>query len=431
MKVLLPAVILALCVAALSCRKDNSPKPSPTPGIITINLNFLDNIDSLHQDMWELLVSEPGGKLLLDTVTRVNMTVSATLKTSADRVNLTTVFHSAVYGYYSVTSFLGVNPSSWTTPNSPLNYYYNVPVDTLPSVMDTMYFIHPPALSNSNPPQLGVNPVFASDYTVMSEYGAIAYSPTDSRFQPGGLLTVSYLHHGNNPVYFLLPQLSLYNFHQPKAGGDTVDLTHMDTAVMLHYTVPPPYTIGSNILYGYTDTTNFDKSMQLFFNIYSVPLPADVEYPKTGVQTYQLTSTAYSSLTKEFLNFYSYGRTVPASLPFPPGDAYAIHSNQPDSFSVTFPAITPTAWFAIWKAGTVALQIIAPADSTLIHPSSWLSHLGSKMLNGQTIGTLTATQFNYQLAAGMDYAGELNYFCTPADIKTRRLSTVTTYLKGF
>ena len=139
------------------------------------------------------------------------------------------------------------------------------------------------------------------------------YSPNDPDYQPGGLLTMAYPHHGNNPVYVLFPQTGQYNFHVPAGSTDTVDLTHMDTAVMLHYTAPQPYTFGSNILYGYIDTTDFSKSMQLWFDLYTGSLPADVRI--LLLQVSRLTNSRLSPTAHRQKKVWN---SIPMALPYPP-----------------------------------------------------------------------------------------------------------------
>jgi hypothetical protein len=437
MKTAFPAVLLLLLVTTSSCHKDHSSPTHPLPAntTITINLGYADNIDSLNEDKWELIVKEPGGSLLLDTVVRVNTTISTTLKSSTPLVYLTTVVYYALYDSYSATSFIGVNPSTWTSPISPINFDYtlNVPVDPLPGTGTYVNYIHPPLLTDYNTYSASTNSILLSDYTLASTYQVLTYSPGDPDYQPGGLLTLAYPHHANNPVYVLFPQTGQYNFHVPAGSGtDTVDLTQTDTAVMIHYTVPQPYTLQSSIMYGYTDTTDFDKSMQLWFNLYTGALPADVEYPTTGVQTYQLTTTAYSSTSpSEYLIFYSYGTTIPTSLPFPAPQAYTINSNQQDSFAVTFSSVSPSAYFTYWTVGKITFGTIASPDSTLIHPYTLLAGSGSKLLQGQNLSPLTLQSFYWQQFAGMNYAAELNYSCNPADIRTKRISAATTYSISF
>jgi hypothetical protein len=172
--------------------------------------------------------------------------------------------------------------------------------------------------------------------------------------------------------------------------------------------------------------------VELWGNLYSTPsLPADVEYPVTGIQTFQLNSAAFNTSAKEEIMFYSYGTTVPTSLPFPPSQAYTIHSNQQDSFTVTFSSVKPSAYSTSWTAGNISFSTIAPPDSTVLHPYTLLAGSGSKLLQGQSFGPLTLQNFYWQQVAGMNYAQDLTYFCAPADFPTQRISAITTYALFF
>jgi hypothetical protein len=51
-------------------------------------------------------------------------------------------------------------------------------------------------------------------------------------------------------AYLLLSSLGLYSLHIPISTNDMVDLTHMDTATMLSYTLTAGYSFSYGILVG-------------------------------------------------------------------------------------------------------------------------------------------------------------------------------------
>jgi hypothetical protein len=422
--------ILSLFLLFLpACHKSSSNPPvPPTPPVkatFTINLSYPDTADYLHKDQWELIVSEPG-YVLLDTVVPVNTTITATIKAYANLVDLTTVVYHASSDSFEVTSFNGVNPSSWTTPISPINYNYHVPTDTLPAVPDTIFYVHPPALvSTANYFDDGM---YMSDDVKLGGFWHPVYTPSDPLYQPGGLLVLPYQHNGNNPVFLSFGALGLYNMHTSITTHDTVDLTNMDTFATIQYSFPSPYNSLYTLLNGYIDTTDLDKSMQLWTN---QPGPGILQYPRTGFQAFETFSYAVSTSTNESLTFCSFGPSLPATLTFPADPAYTISSNQADNFSVSFSSIDPTIYGTTWKAGKVSLLTVASPDSAVIHPATLLSNLDSKLLQGLNLSGLKATSFHWQTYTGLNYEAVVNYFATPAGMKKQHLAFLTSYEKTF
>lgn len=71
---------------------------------------------------YELLVAEPGGKILIDTVTNYNQTITADLQTGATLVNVSVIYpynFAPGQAQYSVYTYKEVNLASWQ--NIPLS----------------------------------------------------------------------------------------------------------------------------------------------------------------------------------------------------------------------------------------------------------------------------------------------------------------------
>src|ERR1700722_8215271 len=82
-----------LAMGLIACHKDhNTPTPTPTVtpilGKMTINTSYPDSSKTLSNV--ELIITEPGGKPLLDTVVPVNTPITAPLSTDAKLVKPTT-----------------------------------------------------------------------------------------------------------------------------------------------------------------------------------------------------------------------------------------------------------------------------------------------------------------------------------------------------
>lgn len=440
MKNQLTFALVSLCITLSSCHKDNSQAPLPpldTSRVskdIDLDLTYTDNQDTLKKDQWEVIVSEPAGKVLLDTIAPLNTPLRANLHTTVYAVNVTSVFYSNTWNTYEVTTYRNVNPRNWTAlPNAYANF---PPVETLSQTNLTTYYIHPPNLGNFE--STDFNDIIVSDYTLaLGLDGPATYQPTDPAYQPGGLLTINNPHYGNNPVYTLFPQLGLYNFHTPPAtGNDTVDLTHMDTAVMVNYPVPSSFSIFYSSLLGYPDTTDLSRSMMLFINetYAGSQYPADLEYPPTGVQTYTFDLEASSSTTNEFIQYLSYGARVASSVNWLTAADYTLRSNLQDSFAVSFNDVKPAFYNMSWQSGRIGFTIYSAPDGTTLHPYTWFTHLGSKLLQSQSIPSLSPSALYFAQSTGLpsDYNGYLSAYATTATPITPPVgSAVTAYEKSW
>jgi hypothetical protein len=406
---------LTLAMGLIACHKDhNSPIP-PTPpvtGKLDLNVSYPDFTQTLTNV--ELIINEPGGKLLLDTVVPVNSQLTTTLGTDAQVVNATTIVYNPAYTQYDVYNYRGVNPSSWNIISPPQYYDLMKPTTYQSSSLATVVYTHPPAMNDPT----NLNNMLMSDFSAVDNLG-VPYAPNQVTYQPGVSLTINYYNNGNNTLYLLLPQLGLYNFHNYQTSLDSVDLTHMDTAVEVTYTKPAStYTVLS-LLRGFPDTTNPASSVLLFTG--SNPIPADVEYPAKGVQTYELYYIAANN-SQEAYSYYFYGSSVPSTIPFPTGPTYTITANQSDSFNVQFPGPRPSLYMANWLAGTTNLTVYASPDSGVVHPLTLLNSLHSKLLAGQSFGAPVAKNFTWEQLPGLDLAGGLNYFFNPSRYPYIRLN---------
>ncbi|HEY4337230.1 MAG TPA: hypothetical protein VGM89_15070, partial [Puia sp.] len=118
-----------------ACHKDSTP-PTPLPptiGTMAINLLF-GSVGDTSNYRFELIISEPGGKVLLDSIAPPNAPVKTTLKTNSKLVDITTI---RVYppdgtpdSVLALNIYKSVNPTDWVTltPNS-----YHVSYSSRPS----------------------------------------------------------------------------------------------------------------------------------------------------------------------------------------------------------------------------------------------------------------------------------------------------------
>jgi hypothetical protein len=411
------ASIILSCIL-LSCNKHNdTPNPPTPPPSITGSISISTPVDTAM----ELIVSETGGKILLDSVFTAKGVLSITLHTNDALVDVTTITRLAGIDDYLAFTYKAVNPSGWTTVE-PGSYF--VPVTALPYTNDTITYTDAPNIAGS----VAGEWVF-SDFTEESSY-SFSYSPGGINF-PSTLVS-NYQHHGSNPAYILFPASGQYNFHTQVNTHDTVDLLHTDTAIMAKFSRPAEYQIIQNCsLVGYKDTTDFSKSTllyaqgpQLHFEV------ADVEYPRQAMQTYQL-DVSMSNSNNGVASYYSYGNSVPTDLPLQDESAYNLSSSQFGNFSVNFLSAKPSYYNSVWQAGKVYWTLYASPDSTMLHPQTLLTSLKSKFLQGQDLTSLSLFSFSFEKALGLDYAGYFSYTANPAVAKSKRLASSTVFTKTF
>jgi hypothetical protein len=207
----------------------------------------------------------------------------------------------------------------------------------------------------------------------------------------------------------------------------------MDTAIAVKFTRPAEYATVTNCsLTGYWDTTDFSNSALLYSEIVAPPInpAADVEYPKEKFQSYELNVT-FSNSSNDRVAYYSYGNTVPSTLALPDESVYNLSSFTPSLFSVNFVGSKVTCYETLWAAGSVYWMYYAPSDSTTLHPLSTLTALNSKLLQGQTLSSLTLNNFSFEIAQGRSYLPYYEYVTNPALLKVQRLPSLINFIKNF
>ena len=110
---------------------------------MNINLTY-----GVAGSQYELLVSEPGGAVLLDTLAVGNVPVIAALRTNDTLVDVTTILPQSP-GYFDITCYKSINASSISTPSQ---YDYTI-VDGLKTPATTpatIYYMNiPPGILSS------------------------------------------------------------------------------------------------------------------------------------------------------------------------------------------------------------------------------------------------------------------------------------------
>ena len=342
MKFISLSLLLFTCVL-LSCKKESSPAPTPTP--LSPNLHINTGYDPYYFNIktYELIISE-NGKVLLDTITSTLNKIVTDLTSSSSFVDVTVIHADTSTGQYYVNSFLHVDPSHWVTILNRISYYSpisfpggsNATLHYINAPADQPYFVNTPA-PTTNPTTLG-----------------------------SGTIDVSYVRAPGNYTYLLFPNTGLYHFYIPAGDQDTVDLAHVDTAVKFNFNLPSQVTDRLTFLDGFMDTTDYTKYLLLYSNLEVSPAPYDLEYPKTIVKKFEF-GGIFSNRNGENSNYYSFGDTVPTQVPYLDVSSCSFNSATNDNFSVQFNNSQPSFYKTAWVAGNISISVYSSPEVTVQH----------------------------------------------------------------
>jgi hypothetical protein len=393
-------ICLAIAVFFLcglsSCHKTGTaphPTSAPIDSTLSVNLTYSNADTASVGTSYELIISESGGKVLLDTIAVYNVPVIAKMTTTKAAVNVTTVTYSAAYDYYSVNIYTSVQPAKWDHIPGNSSAALSYPIGT------------PAKIIYTNAPDFDPNSTHFSSLPAVTSTGYnILYD------NPNHRVTINYDTRPANQLYILYPPLGLYNYQAVDTTPATISLAQMDTTAKVFFNMPPQYTLGNTFMTGYLDTTDLTKYQSLYGYDQHLAI-GDLQYPpqnRVPFQKYALNLDV--STATEYVNYQTYGSTpLPAgafTLPRPATPIYTLNATANDNFSVSF-SQRPTDYGTDWAAGKVYVTIIAPPDSAQIKALPLLTALNSRLLQGQTLGTLAIQDFKYENISGVDY---LTYF---------------------
>ncbi len=113
----LAIICLILNTFILGCKKDH---PATTAAAqldsLHINLNFPSSQSGLNQDplkVYELIISEAGGKVVLDSIMQYNTPIVTWLKTNQTLLDITTVRGWASTNSFLIHSYKAIDLTAW------------------------------------------------------------------------------------------------------------------------------------------------------------------------------------------------------------------------------------------------------------------------------------------------------------------------------
>lgn len=424
------APTLYLCLLSLAaCHKDPVKPPvaptDSTTSIGTLKINLISGegawTDTTNPNV-EMIISEPGGKVLLDTTTSNLAHIMTSLSTNATLVDVTCVYYDGSLQSYMATTYKGVNPSSWTT-DSYYPYYYPIgPKPTTALLPDSLIFTN---VTNTFPSPAYENVLFSQS----------GFSSIYLDYRDPDTTRVGYDMLPGNYAYLLYPQEGKYKMFIPTPGIQTVDCSSMDNVTSANYPSSSYYSYEFSYAFGYTDSTNLNSRIQLYINdfytdsFYSNKLP-NLEYPAKNIQKYATLGAFYHG-SNEGGFVYSYGNTVNSNITYPDPNSYTITSNQLNHFSLNWNAAKPTYYYTEWVDSALTWIIFSSPDSTNINPLGILATQKPKMLQTQDLTKLNPYYFTYENVQGYNYADFLNLINDSTNLWKHPITATVSYNKYF
>ncbi|HEV2478470.1 MAG TPA: hypothetical protein VGS79_02350 [Puia sp.] len=420
MKKLIPTMFSfgLLCLVA-ACHKDHvagtgTTTDSTTTGILNVHLlnsfNYWQDTGNIYV---ELIISEPGGKVLLDTVTLKGTPITASLHTNATRVDLTSVCYESFLKFYQAVTCKDVNPSNWTNDNL---LSYQAPVGIRPAILpvDTIWYTNVP----------GENMALFSE----SPFGNVLTDltrPTTIGF--------GYFYVPGNYAYMSIQSLLLYKFYQPQKATDTVDCTKMDTLSTASYPASSYYSFYSTWLDGYTDSSDLNSQLLLWISYLNAgtPVVSPLAYPTRNIQKYAMVA-GFQHSPNEYANIYTAGSSVNTNFSYPDPNSYTITSSRNTNFNVTWNATKPSYYTCSWGDSAVLnYTIYASPDTTSLDPVALLTAQRSRMLQGQDLTKLKFGAFGFETVQGLDYPGYID-LCTDSNaVRQNHIASGIEYWRSF
>ena len=407
-------------VAGISCSRNSAgPAPQPNLPVKKINLYYPDSSGKTRGD-FELIISTSAGDVLLDTVAVVNKPVQADLHTSATLLDVTVIAYDVRDTVWAVHTFKDVDPTTWVTVAQ--NDFWLEPV-AQNSQRASVVYTHAPDVNTTFW-------LFGDDMTLPPYSGS--YLPANPAFSGVPTLSVSYVHHGNNPVYLCFPSLRLYKYFQPVSGHDIIDLSQMDTSIAADY-YQPGYVFTAIELTGVPDTTDLSKNILAYIPIFTYATDStsfrNFSYPGKYFEKYEL--RLYAFRNKDYVSFYTWGPTVPASFVYPDASYYSIGSDQGSDFKVNFPSTRPFYYGTEWTGSNIQYDCYAPPDSAETRPLTLLASLKSKKLSGIDFTSLSLGEFYFGISPDFDYGSYFLFRNNPAMTNARKWSQFSFFTHNY
>ena len=390
-----PLAIICLLLTAfiLSCKKDH---PATTAHVqldsLHINLNFPSSQIGLNQDplkAYELIISEAGGKVLLDSIMRYNTPILAWIKTNQTLLDITTVRAWASTNSFLIHSYKAIDLTAWV----------NIPGN------DSVQF---PSGGVSAPPAItGISTYTHVSVPLGTYYNVLAYGRANDGQVYNNVIYSDYSAPVGEYAYLIFPTLGLYNIHRITGLPDTVDLSKPDSCVSVSFSKSAIYTTAGFSLAGYPDTGDLSHTVNLtYYTQAGTPLTdaTSLFYPGTkGFKKYLFSyylsdgnNNNYASVNLPYID------SIPTNLAIPDPASYNFSLTNDTAVSTNF-THKPTYYEVTSHLGYAQFTLTAPGDSALLHPVAFYRALKSRFLGIQNFSMMQMDNINIVTDAQPEY----------------------------
>ena len=221
-------IIILLCfLTSISCKKQVDPVPSPPTTNLAPERDMSLSYVYAYNSQVEVIITDTAANFLLDTLLSVNDMHFLKVYSEQTKFNITTIDLVDSTNRTYVQTFYQVLPDHWKI-NQPNDVGFYDPDPHTGEVNGSIYYYNAPAGMQGN-------------------------------FQIGDATIGGY--NGNNKMYsegyksklpyhscLLFPGQKLYRLYDATSTVDSVDLSHMDTALTYTYEKTPPLNIISRIV---------------------------------------------------------------------------------------------------------------------------------------------------------------------------------------
>ncbi|SFH08215.1 hypothetical protein [Pontibacter chinhatensis] len=362
MKTKLLASLFFTCTL-LSCNSDKETDPAPVPAK-TFNFSFRYDTSLEEAKDYELILSDKGGKVLLDTLLAFNVNHNLSLKSEDTKYNLTTLLIDPIDNSYWIQTYLQVNPDKWRVAYLPssetpvVKEKADITYTNFPSARD--FYFQSRSL-NSYRGSITGNTLTINEFTRLV--------PTDL-------------------AYLLVPSHGKYLFTEITSNQTTADFSKAGNTEKRKFNKPANISSFATFLTGYTKAGDRTSSINLYWSPFIPSEEYDLQFPLTVIEEFYL-NVSYKD-AGGYSHSYSYiGREVPTELDLSPVSNFTITKSGFEDFGVTFTNDKPTIFNSLWGTEDASIEarwgIFSSPDEANYKPKAFLEGLKSKKLAGKDL----------------------------------------------
>lgn len=377
-------LFVLLVILCISCTKEKEEvKPQPLTNL-PVSLKILPGFTNIKTA--ELIILEPKGKKLLDTVVSTYQQHTFKLKTLEKNFTVTTIWNNEAIKKTFVTTYYEVNPDKWELSAS-LNYPYFRQEMYVPKKQASLKYWNIPHIPD--------------DRFYFTTPGEQAMSLGYASYL--NILDIEYQRERPNYTYLVIPSLGLYKMHQVSSNIELIDLSQMEKATTVNFETPANLTKRSVLLNGYPNEKDYSENLMLYLSgLDQLKGNYDLIYPNNHIKKYSL-NTSWLDADNNVYEYFSFSNTVPTKLSFLDDSHLKVTSKTLDNLGVQFTKDLPTYHKSVWDSKDLAWTVYLPSNKTSYQPLEQLNSLNSSLLNNRNLSDLKLINLTIEKADELTY----------------------------